>query len=101
MFHGDLNWKLLATQTGNTTSINLPNVFKELMIVANANNSTVAVGSWYFIKETLKSEACRCTQGTSASYITIWVSNTWINIYQGIVNNSDVTSTSTIVVYYR
>lgn len=87
--------------TGNATAITLPDAWKELIVVANANNSNVSAGSWHFIREATQSTMVRFTQGTSASWITIWVSNAKTQIYQGYINNVDYTSTSTMVVYYR
>ena len=99
--NSNLVWKLVGSITGNSSAITLPDGWKELIIVANANNSTVALGSWHFIAETTSSTPCRYTQGTNVSWITIWLSKTKAQIYQGFINSVDYASTSTMVVYYR
>lgn len=98
----NLEWKLVGSETG-TTSIDLPNSFNELYIeIGNGN----VIYNFNIPSIVLSSTAKTYREGYFSSgvyggggYISITSSS--VQIQDFMINGDNVTSTSTIIVYYR
>lgn len=101
---GQGTWKLLGTKTG-TTAINLPSAFNELLVTVSLGNTTVILTlSIPYLDLESSDRQYRggyATTTTNLVYISVTASKTSINLGHVQNNGSDVTSASTIKVYYR